>query len=214
MAACVLGPMAALVYRARAINATYNGAPLLVPPMWLAWMLATGGAIAMITVFVRELRATRSGERVDGLALGVMFITNGTWIALLVFIRHPALPFYALASGHYVQYLYFVWRQQHRTEALTVLPSVVRERIAPPSRGSYLAALLAIGGAVTVALTLIALGLRGLATIAGLRPAAAMATPPWAAAMLAINLQHYWLDHRIWRAPRRTPSVAVAARAH
>ena len=48
----------------------------------------------------------------------LLFGTNLTWSALLVFIPHPAIPLFALASGHYIQYLYFVWRVEQRTPAI------------------------------------------------------------------------------------------------
>ena len=57
------------------------------------------------------------------------------------------------------------------------------------------------------ALTFASAGLRTLATSMQLRPESALDLAPWAAAMLGINLEHYWLDHRIWRTPR--PAVAA-----
>ncbi|MEI8255940.1 MAG: hypothetical protein WCJ30_09740 [Deltaproteobacteria bacterium] len=207
MAACGLGPMAALTYRAHAVSGVYNGAPLWKPPLWLAVGLAAGGMLALVAWLVREARALRAGEWVDPLSIGLLVVTSGTWIALLLCIRSPALPFYALASGHYVQYLYFVWQYQHRPNSFNALPARLRELVAPPARWSYFASLMAFGGSVTLGLTVVAVGVRALAWSAGLRPPGAFAAPPWVAAMLAINLQHYWLDHRIWRAPRAHPSA-------
>jgi hypothetical protein len=56
------------------------------------------------------------------------------------------------------------------------------------------------GGAIVVLLTLLAMGARALADAQGWRPANALPIAPWAAAMIGVNLTHYWLDHRIWRA--------------
>ena len=63
--------------------------------------------------------------------------------------------------------------------------------------------LLALGGAVTLSLTFVSSGLRAIAEWMLLRPQGALDFPPWAAAMIGINLEHYWLDRRIWRSPRR-----------
>ncbi len=73
----------------------------------------------------------------------------------------------------------------------------------------YVVLLLAMGGAVTVLLTLVSAGLRSVATWTMLRPETALAIPAWAAAMIGVNLEHYWLDHRIWRTRKR----AAATRA-
>ena len=42
------------------------------------------------------------------------------------------------------------------------------------------------------------------------RPETALDLAPWAAAMLGVNLEHYWLDHRIWRSPKRGLAPAIA----
>jgi hypothetical protein len=56
-----------------------------------------------------------------------------------------------------------------------------------------------MGGAVTVLLTLVSAGFRAAAVGMQLRPESALDLAPWAAAMIGVNLEHYWLDHRIWR---------------
>src|SRR5262249_28277518 len=97
------------------------------------------------------------------------------------------LPLYALASGHYVQQLYFVYRHQKRTRPLP-----------------YLVAMTLLGGAVALVLTAGTVGVRALA-------GSERAIPPWVAAMIGINLWHYWIESRIWRRPsfrRSVPRVA------
>jgi hypothetical protein len=134
------------------------------------------------------------------------------WSALLVGNPHPAMPLYALASGHYAQYLYFVRRVETRepahaeTRVTARLQSALRS-----SRLGYLVVLLLMAGAVTLMLTVVSLGLRAVAVSMQWRPEGALDLAPWAAAMLGVNLEHYWLDHRIWRTPRQVVAVAAAA---
>ncbi|APR79840.1 Hypothetical protein A7982_05187 [Minicystis rosea] len=211
LSACLLAPFGVLLYRARAVSRSYNGAPLAVPPSWLVAALLAAGALSIVLWLARELRAARRGEPVELLGIVLILLTNAMWCWLLVAFEHPAVPMYALASGHYVQYLYFVWRFEARPAALTVLPGALRERVAPPRGIAYLVALGAFGAAVTIVLTLVAVVVRAAAAGAGMRPATALDIPPWAAAMIAINLHHYWLDHRVWRfAPKPAPAAQPA----
>jgi hypothetical protein len=159
----------------------------------------------------REWSCHRSGECVDPIGAGILFGTNLLWSALLVCDPHPAFPLYALASGHYAQYLYFVWHVEAREQPsapakgpLHMIQSELRS-----SRLRYLVLLLAMAGAVTLLLTFASAGMRTVAASLLLRPDGALDLAPWSAAMLGINLQHYWLDHRIWRT--RRPAVAVGA---
>jgi hypothetical protein len=130
------------------------------------------------------------------------------WSVLLVTIPHPALPLYALASGHYVQYLYFVWRTEAQHPGLSALPRGVRRWVSPPARLRYLGALAVLGAVVVVGLTLLSALTRELFSRAGWRPAQALPMAPWVAAMIGVNFSHYWLDHRIWR---RRPAGALLA---
>jgi hypothetical protein len=210
LAACLLLPGAALLYRAAAVSQTYNGATL--PPVStaLAVLLALPGIVALAAVARREWRAQRAGERVDPLGVGLLFGTNLIWSALLVGNPDPALPLYALASGHYAQYLFFVHRVEVRDARKQPEPASGLAELQAWLRGTplrYLVALLILGGGVTVLLTVAAAGLRETAVVLGWRPATALDIPPWAAAMIGISLQHYWLDHRVWRSPR--PAVAA-----
>jgi hypothetical protein len=168
-AACVLLPLGALAYRAR-ICRFYDGAVLPAPPPWLAPILMGAGALA-IALFLRRERHLLSAALVAGVTL--------LWSGLLIGIAHPALPLYALASGHYVQQLYFVWKRGDFARGTAPL--------------AYLVALTAAAGAVVLALLLLTLGARSLAGTAS-------PIPPWVAAMIGVNLSHYWLEHRIWRA--------------
>ncbi|MFO0625305.1 MAG: hypothetical protein U0325_06760 [Polyangiales bacterium] len=202
--ACTLPVLAALVARARRVH-VYNHAPLATPPAGLSTALAVAAAAALVALGVRAWRASRRGEALDHTGLGLVYGTGLLWSALLVGVRHPALPIYALASGHYVQHLWFVRRAEQGTPAaLAALPDAWR-RLASPDRAlGYLAFLGALGAGVTVALSLAAVGLRALAASAGLRHDDGLSLPPWGAAMLAINLHHYALEHRLWRAPTAT----------
>jgi hypothetical protein len=201
LAACLLLPGAALLHRAGAVCDQYAGAALPSVPAAPVQIMAVGGALALLGFAWREWRAHRRGERVDLIGVGILFGTNLLWSALLVGDPHPAMPLYALASGHYVQYLYFVWHAEAR-EASAGSPIGVRLRL-QASRLRYVALLLAMGGAVILLLTFVSAGLRTAATSMMLRPETALDIPPWAAAMIGVNLQHYWLDHRIWRTRKR-----------
>lgn len=207
--ACTLPVMAALVARARRVH-VYNLAPLATPPAGLALALAVAAGVALVALGVREWRAARRGVALDLTGLGLVYGTGLLWSALLVTVRHPALPIYALASGHYVQHLWFVRRaEQGAPGALRALPDAWRRHASPDRALGYLALLGALGAGVTVALSLAAVGLRGLASSLGLRAAGGLELPPWGAAMLAINLHHYALEHRLWRAP--TAKAAATA---
>src|SRR5262249_5453064 len=81
------------------------------------------------------------------------------------------------------------------------------------SRLQYLLVLLAFGGTVTLVLTFVSSGLRAAALSAGLRPESTLDIPAWAAAMIGVNLEHYWLDSRIWRTRRHAVMPAMAGGA-
>jgi hypothetical protein len=174
--------------------------------------MALAGALALTAFAWREWQCHRRGEQVDPIAAGILFGTNLMWSALLVGNPHPAMPLYALASGHYAQYLYFVRRVEARepanakTDVAGRLQSLLRS-----SRLGYLVVLLAMAGAVTLLLTFVSVGLRAAAVSMDWRPERALDLAPWAAAMIGVNLEHYWLDHRIWRTPRRVVAVTAAA---
>jgi len=212
-AACLLLPLGALLYRARAVSQTYSTAPLLSPPLALAIAISILGALALVAHVTREILAAWRGEPVDPLGPAIIVSQVLLWTALPLWIEHPAIPLYALASGHYVQYLYFVWRFERARPGLGILPSWLRARIAPPSRIAYLVALTGLGGIVVVLLSLGAVAFRAVAEATGARPAGALPIPPWAAAMIGVNLAHYWLDRRIWRF-REAPLVSAASVPH
>lgn len=210
LAACLLLPGAALLYRASVVCGEYSGAALPSVPMPLVQAMAVAGMLALAAFGCREWRCHRNGERVDPIAVGLFFGTNLIWSAMLVAIPHPAIPLYALASAHYAQYIYFVRRVEVR-ELPAVSRNAVRVRLQFALRSSplqYLVVLLAIAGAVTLLLTFVSAGLRSAALSAGLRPEGALAIPAWAAAMIGVNFEHYWLDRRIWRT--RKPVLAAA----
>jgi hypothetical protein len=211
LAACLLLPGAALLYRAGAVCDQYSGAPVPSLPVPLIEALAVTGAVALGAFAWREWSAHRAGERVDPIAVGILLGTNIMWSALLVADPHPAIPLFALASGHYAQYLYFVWRVEARAPAQAsgtwVGPWLQSELRSSPLR--FLVVLLAMAGAVALLLTFVSTGLRAGAEWMTWRPETALAIPAWAAAMIGINLEHYWLDRRIWRT-RRTALVAQA----
>jgi len=212
MAACLLLPGAALLYRAGSICDRYSGALLPSVPLPLVELMGIAGVLALAAFARREWQSYRRGERVDPIAAGMLFGTNLMWSAVLIGSPDPAMPLYALASGHYVQYLYFVWHVEERDAPLA--PEMrVRGRLLSELRSSrlrYLVLLLAMGGGVTLLLTFAAVGLRATAGWLLVRPEGALAIPPWAAAMIGVNLEHYWLDHRIWRSPRPLATPAVA----
>jgi hypothetical protein len=212
LAACLLLPGAALLYRAGAVSDRYSGALLPAFPAAVIQTMAIAGVAALLGFAWREWHASRNGERVDWIGFGIVFGPNLLWSAMLVGIPHPATPLYALASAHYVQYLYFVWHVQEHDPPEGTSPRIgPRMRLAlRTSRLRYLAGLLAMGGAVTLLLTFAAGGLRAAAGAMMLRPDGALDIAPWAAAMIGVNFEHYWLDHRIWRTPRPAIAVAVA----
>jgi hypothetical protein len=212
VAACVLLPGAALLYRAGMVCDVYSGALLPSVPIPVIAAMAVAGVLALAAFAQREWLAHQRGERVDPTSIGLLFGTNLTWSALLVFIPHPAIPLFALASGHYIQYLYFVWRAEQRTPAIAAsMP--LRHRVQSALRSDqvrYLIVLLAMGGTVTLLLTAISSGMRAAAVWMQWRPDTALDLAPWAAAMLGVNLEHYWLDSRIWRSPKRGLVPAIA----
>jgi hypothetical protein len=211
MAACLLLPGAALLYRAEIVCNQYSGAvlPSVPVPLPLLEAMAAAGVVALGSFAWREWRCHRRGERVDPIGAGILFGTNLTWSALLVGDPHPAMPLYALASGHYAQYLYFVWHVESR-EPVLASGEQLGERIRATLRSSwmrYLVGLLALAGTVTLALTFLSAGLRAAAVWMYLRPEGALAIPAWTAAMIGVNLEHYWLDRRIWRTRRRVAAA-------
>jgi hypothetical protein len=215
LAACLLLPGAALLYRAGMVCNEYSGAPLPVLPMPLVQTMAVAGGAALAAFVWREWRDHRDGQRVDPIGIGLFCGTNLIWSGMLATIPDPALPLYALASGHYAQYLYFVW-QVERRDAPATSRVPLRARMQSALRATplrYLAVLLLLAGSVTVLLTLLSSSMRAAAVAAGLRPDTALAIPAWAAAMIGVNFEHYWLDHRIWRSPKSTPAAPVAAAA-
>ena len=208
LAACLLLPGAALLYRTGAVSDRYSGALVPAFPMVLVHIMAIAGVAALLGFAWREWQAYRNGERVDPIGTGIVFGPNLVWSAMLVCIPHPAAPLYAIASAHYVQYLYFVWHVQRNDPMERPSPQIgSRVRVAMrTSRLGYLVGLLAIAGSVTLLLTFAATGLRTAASAMMLRPDGALDIAPWAAAMIGVNLEHYWLDHRIWRTSvRRSP---------
>jgi hypothetical protein len=213
LAACLLLPGAALLYRAGAVSDRYSGALLPSFPASLIWTMALMGVVALVGFAWREWRAYRGGEHVDPIGAGIVFGPNLLWSAMLVGIPHPAAPLYALASGHYAQYLYFVWHVQERDPPERT-PSRIGARVRLALRSSrvrYLACLLVMGGAVAFLLTLATSGLRVAATAMALRPEGALDVAPWAAAMIGVNFEHYWLDHRIWRTSRPVRAAVAAS---
>jgi hypothetical protein len=167
-----------------------------VPPAWLSTLLLAAGAAALVAFVVRELVAFARGEPVEPLGVALVVSTNLVWSGLLLWLSHPALPLYAIALGHYVQQLAFVWRVPATHEQLA--------RLRPGRRLTalwWVLGLTVVAGAVVAALTLVTVGARGLALALTLRAPAALVVPPWVAAMVGVNLSHYWLEHRIWRRP-------------
>lgn len=212
MAACLLLPAAALLYRPVAVSNVYSGAVVPTFPLPLVQLVAAAGLVALIAFVWRELRDPRATAAGAPIGIGMFAGTNVLWAWMLVTLPHPAMPLYALASGHYVQYLYFVWRASPREGATAGSASLFAWlRTWPRSRWRFLVMMLALGGGVTLLLTFASVGLRAAAVSAGWRPLTALDIPPWAAAMIGINLEHYWLDHRIWRSPRPARTVVVAA---
>ncbi|UJR84385.1 hypothetical protein [Sandaracinus amylolyticus] len=204
-AACLLPLIAALTYRAREVCAEYDAAPIAVPPAELVVALTAAAALAVAAFVARDAADLVRGAPVDALGTAVVLVLTGTWVALLVAVEHPAIPFFALASGHYVQYLWAVGRAERaRPHALGLIPERLRAHVHPGrSRLGHLVFLATLGALGISATTLIVLALRATASALALRPDGAMPLAPWGAAMLAVNVHHYWLDHRIWRsAPR------------
>jgi hypothetical protein len=209
LAACLLLPGAALLYRASTICDRYSGALLPALPMPFLELMGMLGVLALAAVAGREWRSYRRSEPVEPLTLGILFGTNLMWSAVLIGSPHPAIPIYAYASGHYAQYLFFVWQVERRDAPLTAeMP--VRRRVLTQlrsSRPSYLLMLLLLGGSVALLLTFASVGARAAAEWLSIRPDDALAIPPWAAAIIGVNLEHYWLDSRIWRSPRTLATV-------
>jgi hypothetical protein len=199
-AACVLLPLGALIWRLDAVENHFHTIALFAPPAWVGVTLGGIGCAAIALWLLREWRAHARGEHVDPLGIGVVVGTNALWTWLLLGISHPHLPLFALASQHYVQHLYFVWHFERRSRPEGIpLPPELRARVAPPARVGWLLWLVAFGGFVVLLLTFLTMGLREMAAIAGLGAAGTAVIPPWTAAMIGVNLSHYWLDHRVWR---------------
>ena len=169
------------------------------------------GGVRLARVALASPRRTsiRSGI---GILLGHEF---GSGPALLVGNPHPAMPLYALASGRCAQYLYFVWHAEARETSDGLVhrsgcvcntgcarrgTAVHRAPLGDGRRGDV---------APHVRVCRIALGR---STSMTLRPENALDIPPWAAAMIGVNLEHYWLDHRIWRTSRRRAQTTGAGR--
>jgi hypothetical protein len=178
----------------------FHTVALYAPPAWVGATLAMAGCVAIAMWVSREWSAHARGEHVDPLGVGVVLGTNVLWTWLLLGMRHPHLPLFALASQHYVQHLYFVWHFERRSPPEgTPLPRELRERAIPPAKLGWLVWMAALGGSVVLLMTFCSMGLREMAALAGLSAAGTAAIPPWTAAMIGVNLSHYWLDHRIWR---------------
>ncbi|MGE3674081.1 MAG: hypothetical protein AB7K71_30700 [Polyangiaceae bacterium] len=199
--ACALLPLGALVWRVNQAG-DFHGIGIFAPPLWLGFALMAGGGISLLIVALLELREGFRGRGINWLGLSVVFITNLSWTWLLLGVSHPLLPLYALASGHYVQHLYFVGRFEGCREAWSSVPARIREWVQPGVGFRYYFALFTLGGVVVTAATATAYGARWLAGAAGVAPQSYV-LPPWTAAMIGINLSHYWLDHRIWRLSKR-----------
>jgi hypothetical protein len=208
-AACLLMPLAALVHRARSVCHTYEGLPLARPPEWIAPALGVAGAVALFAFVARETRAHMRGEEVDPMGIALVLSTNALWSGLLLAVEHPLLPLYAIASGHYVQQIYFVWRSSAASGALERVPAFARAFVAPPARVGFLVGLGALGGVVLLALTGLSAGAQWLAQAVGLRSLAEPPIAPWLAALIGVNLSHYWLESRIWRAPTVRPAPPI-----
>jgi hypothetical protein len=197
-AACLLPTLGALAHRARAVCSVYDGAALPAPPAALEVVLLGAGVVALAAFVAREATAAARGEPVDPLGVALVLSTSLLWPALLMGLRHPALPLYAIASGHYIQQIFFVWR---RPATRAWFGARWSRWTAPPARLGYLAGLAAVGAAVVLLLTSATAVARALADAAGVRPAAPTAAPTWLAAMIGVNLWHYWIEGRIWRGP-------------
>jgi hypothetical protein len=209
LAACLLLPGAALLYRAGMVCDRYSGALLPSVPLPLVAAMAATGVVALAAFAWREWRSHRRGEHVDPIASGLLLGTNLVWSALLVGNPHPAMPLYAFASAHYVQYLYFVRHVEAREPANAATPVTARLQVMlRSSRLGYLMVLLGMAGTVALLLTFISVGLRAAAVSMQWRPEGALDLAPWAAAMIGVNLEHYWLDRRIWRTSRQVADAA------
>ncbi len=211
-AACLLGPLAAWMWRCRELCDHYRGAPMYAPPPWVIAAVGAAGAAAFVTYAGRETAAWLRGERVDPVGPAMVIGINALWVGLLLTIPHPLYAMYALASAHYVQYVYFVWKYQSRQPGLSLVPDRLRVRIAPPARMGYLVSLIATGLAIVGCVTLATLAIRQATVALVARETAAFPLPAWSTAIIAVNFAHYWLDSRIWRsgnAARTLPAPAT-----
>jgi hypothetical protein len=206
IACCMAGPLAALLWRARHVATTYHGVSLLAVPEWFPIVLAGVAAVALPIWVLGEWRARLRGEPVSALGVALVLLTNLLWSGLLLNVEHPLLPLFAIASAHYVQHIYFVWRFEHRPQALAELPARWRGWIAPPKLWRYLLALAALGASLVLVLTGACAAARWAADTLGFGTESRL-LPPWTAAMIAVNFWHYWLDHRVWRAPTTTSAA-------
>ncbi|MFT3714009.1 MAG: hypothetical protein QM817_40630 [Archangium sp.] len=196
-AACVLLPLGALTQRFRVTAREYDGATMPVPPLWLAALLLAGGTVALLSFIAREVAAARRGEGVEPLGVALVVSTNVVWAGLLLGLSHAALPLYAIASGHYLQQLYFIWRAPGTPSRVANLRGPVRLFLA--TRIGFVLGLAGAAGVVVFALTAVTVALRSVS-------ASNTAIPPWVAAMVGVNFSHYWLEHRIWRRTPRSTS--------
>ena len=210
-AACLLGPLAAWMWRCRDICDHYRGAPMYAPPPWLIVAVGAAGVAALVTYAGREAAAWIRGERVDPVGPAMVIGINALWTALLLTIPHPLYALYAIASAHYVQYLYFVWNYQSRRPGLSLVPDSLRVRIAPPAQMGYLVSLIGIGLAVIGGVTLATMAMRQATVAVTTRQADAFPLPAWSTAIIAVNFAHYWLDSRIWRSGSATRKLAASA---
>jgi hypothetical protein len=210
-AACLLGPLAAWMWRCREICDHYRGAPMYAPPPWLIAAVGVAGAAALVAYTGRETAAWFRGERVDPAGPAMVVGINVLWTGLLLTIPHPLYALYAIASAHYVQYLYFVWKYESRRPALSLVPDLLRARIAPPAQIGYLLSMIAIGVAIIGGVTVATVVMRHATVAVAANQAAAFPLPAWSTAIIAVNFAHYWLDSRIWRSGSASRKVAAPA---
>jgi len=210
-AACLLGPLAAWMWRCRNVCDHYRGAPMYAPPTWFIAAVGTAGAAALVAYAARETAAWVKSERVDPVGPAMVVGINVLWTALLLTIPHPLYAMYAIASAHYVQYLYFVWKYESRRPAWSLVPTPLRVRIAPPAKAGYVVSQIAVGVAIIGSVTLATMVTRH-ATVAMARgEVSAFPLPAWSTAIIAVNLAHYWLDSRIWRSAGAARKIAARA---
>jgi len=211
-AACLLGPLAAWMWRCKDICDHYRGAPMFAPPSWFIAAVGAAGAVALVAYAARETAAWARGEHVDPVGPAMVIGINVLWTGLLLTIPHPLYASYAIASAHYVQYLYCVWKYESRHPGLSLVPDRLRVRIAPPARVGYLASQIATGLVIVGVVTLATMAIRQATVATAASQTDAFPLPAWSTAIIAVNFAHYWLDSRIWRsasAARTIPASAI-----